>query len=333
MRFGAPMVESRRISAGHSDRGRCGCRARDIGDTRAVPALIGLLDEGDRELLVPVAGALARLGDGRAFEPLVRLLGDDELAVRHGAIGALNSIGHPDMAARMQTLIGDPDPLVRESAVKIAGYFGYAACADGLLERCRDAEEPVRAAALEHVAFLGDDRVLPALARALEHDTPRARAAAAQALAYVDSPHATAARRAVQDPDPWVRYFSAASLGRQADATALPLLERMAQADRLQHVRISAVDAIGALGGEAAAAVLGTLTNSRTRSWRTRGTRDRQPANASALEPLRRALQGPAARAARRRRQRWRDGAVRGGGMSADGRGNASRSRRTAIAA
>src|SRR6185369_11374716 len=175
----------------------------------------------------------------------------------------LNSIGHPDMAARMQTLIADGDAVVRESAVKIAGYFGYEPCADGLLERCRDEVETVRAAALEHVAFLDDARVLPVLIEALEHDTPRARAAAAQALAHIESPDASAAlRRAVAGADPWVRYFSAVSLGRQADAGALTLLETLARTDKVQHVRIAAIDAIGALGGDVAAGVLAALTAS-----------------------------------------------------------------------
>lgn len=298
VRFGAPMVDVLIEQLGRDDldtRRAAVAALGHIGDTRAVPALIGLLDEDDRELLAPVAGALARLGDGRAFEPLIRLLGDEDLAVRHGAIGALNSIGHPDMAARMRTLIGDPNPLVRESAVKIAGYFGYAPCADGLLERCRDAVEAVRAAALEHVAFLDDDRILPVLSAAVERDTPRARAAAAQALAYVESPEATAAlRRAVQDPDPWVRYFSAASLGRQADATALPLLETLALEDRHQHVRIAAVDAIGALGGEAAAGALGALAESKDAPVANAAVRALGSVNADAvLEPLRRALAGP----------------------------------------
>ena len=199
------------------------------------------------------------------------------------------------MAARVQILIGDPDPLVRESAVKIAGYFGYAPCADGLLERCGDAVETVRAAALEHVAFLDDDRVLPVLVAALERDTPRARAAAAQALAHVGSPAAVAAlRRAAQDPDPWVRYFSAASLGRLADTSAVPLLDMLARNDTLQHVRIAAVDAIATLGGDGAAGVLCALTESEdavvaTAAVRALGAVD----TASVLEPLRRALSGP----------------------------------------
>src|SRR6185503_6940636 len=67
-----------------------------------VDVLVEQLEGGDRELLVPIAGALARLGDARAFEPLVRLLGDEDIKVRHAAIGALNSIGHPEMAARIE---------------------------------------------------------------------------------------------------------------------------------------------------------------------------------------------------------------------------------------
>jgi len=298
VRFGAPMVDVLIEQLGRDDldtRRAAVVALGHLGDTRAVPALIGVLDEDHRDLLAPVAGALARLGDGRAFEPLMRLLGDEDLAVRHGAIGALNSIGHPDMAARMRTLINDPNPLVRESAVKIVGYFGYTPCADGLLERCWDAVEAVRAAALEHVAFLEDDRVLPVLSAALERDTPRARAAAAQALAYVESPEATAAlHRAVQDPDPWVRYFSAVSLGRQADATALPLLETLAIDDPHQHVRIVAVDAIGALGGETAAGVLARLAESEDAPVANAAVRALGSVNADVvLEPLRRALSAP----------------------------------------
>jgi HEAT repeat protein len=298
VRFGAPMVDLlvEQLGRDDLDTRRAAVTALGyIGDTRAVPALIALLDEGDRQLLVPVAGALARLGDRRAFEPLVRRLGDEDLAVRHAAIGALNSIGDPEMGARMQVLLGDPDPLVRESAVKIGGYFGYAICTDGLLERCRDAVETVRAAALEHVAFLEDDRVMPVLVGALEGETPRARAAAAQALAHVESPEAARAlRRGVQDPDPWVRYFSAASLGRLADACALPLLEALARNDPFPHVRMAAVDAIGVLGGDRAGGVLSALTESENPAVATAAVRALGAVNAaSALEPLRRALSGP----------------------------------------
>ena len=303
-RFGAPMVDILVEQLARSDfdtRKAAVTALAHIGDARAAPALLALLAEDDRDLLVVVCGALARLGDRRAFEPLLGLLGHDDVSVRHAAIAALNSIGHPDMAARMQVLIGAADPIVRESAVKIAGYFGYASCAEGLLERCRDGEETVRAAALEHSAFLDDPRVLPLLVEAIERDTPRARAAAAQALAHVDAPGARdALRRAVQDADPWVRYFTAMGLGRQADVPALPILERLATRDEMPHVRIAAVDAIGAIGavdGDAAAPMLATFAGSDDAEVAVAGIRALGGVTSPAAhEPLRRALSGADAR-------------------------------------
>jgi len=265
VRFGAPMVD-RLVEQLRGDdtatRRAAVIALGHIGDPRAVPALAGVIEDGDRDLLVPAAGALARLGDPRAFEPLVHLLSDRELTVRHAAIGALNSIGHPAMPSRMRALLDAGDARLRESAVKIAGYFGYRACADALLARCRDEDEGVRAAALEHIAFLEDERVVPILVDAIGADTPRARAAAAQALAHIPSREVLSVLRgALEDPDPWVRYFAARSAGRQADRAALPILERIARADDQQHVRIAAVEAIGGIGGDAAVGLLAAIAD------------------------------------------------------------------------
>jgi HEAT repeat protein len=264
VRFGSPMVD--RLIEQVEDADLATRRAAvialgHIGDVRAVPAIVAVITQDDRDLFGPAAAALARLGDARAFEPLVGLLGDDDLSVRHAAIGALNSIGYAGMAARMRTLLDAPDAHVRESAVKIAGYFGYRECAEGLLARCGDPDEAVRAAALEHVAYLDDERVLPLLVEALERDTPRARAAAVQALAHVTSPQVLPVlRRAAADADAWVRYFSMTSLGRQLDRESLPILARAAEHDSHQPVRMAAVEAIGAIGGDAAADLLAGLT-------------------------------------------------------------------------
>jgi HEAT repeat protein len=263
VRFGAPMADRliEQLDGDDADTRRSAAVALGrIGDARAVDPLVAVLDDDDRELLVAAAGALARLGDRRAFEPLLPLLGHPDLAVRQAAIGALNSIGHPDMADRMRTLLADADSWVRESAVRIAGYFGYPSCADALLARCADPDEAVRAAALESVAFLEDERSAPLLIAALESDVPRARAAAAQALAHIDAPGAAdALRRAADDLNQWVRYFSVISLGRQGDRPALPLLARVAAGDSAQQVRIAAIGAIGEIGLVSDAAVVPML--------------------------------------------------------------------------
>jgi HEAT repeat protein len=228
-----------------------------IGDRRAVPALIERLKNDDRELRLPIVAALARLGDVRAFEALLGLLGDDDIATRQAVIGALNSIGHPEMAARILPMLADANPLVRESAVKIAGYFGYESCITGVLACCADPDEAVRAAALEHLPYFDDPRALPVLRRAIETDTPVARAAAAKALAFVTSPDVQGMlERATGDPEPWVRYFSTISLGRQQTGTSVDTLARVANHDPAPHVRVAAVEAIGAIDGPLATDVL-----------------------------------------------------------------------------
>ncbi len=218
-----------------------------LGSHRATAALTALLD-GDSHLLVAVAGALARIGDRAAFAPLLSLLGHADASVRQSAIGALNSMGHPDLPARIADLLDDPNALVRESAVRIAGYFGYPETLDRLLARAADGDEQVRRAALEHLPFVEDARVLPTLVSAIERGTAGSRAAAARALGRVDEGGAREAlARGLRDEDDWVRYFAVRALAEQRDEAAFDALTILAERDAAPHVRIAAIDALGAL--------------------------------------------------------------------------------------
>ncbi len=227
-----------------------------LGDPRATDALANVLD-GDRLVVIAAAGALARIGDLAAFEPLLALLGHGDATVRQAAIGALNSLGHPEMGDRVAGLLKDPDRHTRESAVRIAGYFGYASCADAVFERCADDDEAVRRAALEHLPFIDEPRAVPVLQRAVTGDTPRARAAAATALGRVEGPEARATLHgALGDADAWVRYFAARALGQHGHEDALDALSALAAQDPAPHVRIAALESIGAIDGPRAAVML-----------------------------------------------------------------------------
>jgi HEAT repeat protein len=233
-----------------------------IGDTSAVPALIGTLT-GDDELTIVAAGALGKIGDRRAFDALLEMIGQPDAAVRQASIAAINSLGHPDMARRALTLLKDPNPYVRESAAKIAGYFGYAECTDLLLERCRDTDENVRRVAIEHISYLEDERVIPTLVDALENAPPRVRAAAAAAFAQVDGPTALPyLLAALGDSDSWVRYFAARSIGQHRYGESLNALAVVANNDAASHVRIAAVDSLGQIDGAGAVAVLTSFVES-----------------------------------------------------------------------
>jgi HEAT repeat protein len=227
-----------------------------LGDTRATAALTNALDD-ERAVAVAAADALASIGDPRAFEPLLARVGHPNVTVRQAVIAALNSIGHPEMQERIAPLLHSPDPATRESAVRIAGYFGYAGCADAVFERCGDDNERVRRAALENAPYLGESRALPVLLQAIVGDTPGVRGAAATALGQIAGPASRDSLvRALTDPDPWVRYYATRALGVHRDEETLDALGAVATADPAPHVRIAALQAIGAIDGARAAALL-----------------------------------------------------------------------------
>lgn len=233
-----------------------------IGDSRAVPALVQVLTD-DEELVITAAGALAKIGDRRSLEALISLIGHHQPAVRQAVIAAINSIGHPEMAARAAELLNDSDPRVRESAVQIAGYFGYSECTDILFERCRDEDQSVRRAAIEHIPYLEDERAIPILAEALETGSASERASVAKAFGQVEGRRVMGYLLAcLNDWDPWVRYFAARSIGRHQYPDSTAELARLAQEDPANHVRIAAMESLALIGGARAVAILARLAES-----------------------------------------------------------------------
>ena len=232
-----------------------------LGNRRATRPLTAMLDSGRAEA-VAAASALARLADPDSFDALLPLLAHDDASVRQAAIGALNSLGHPQMAARVSNLLSSDDTRVRESAVRIAGYFGYRECVDALIARADDGDERVRRAAVEHLPFLEDPRAVARLAGALRDQSGTVRAAAAQAFAHVEGSDAyEALLGATADRDPWVRYYAVRSIAALGHGGAVPRLAEMAGSDPAMHVRIAAVEAIGATPAADAADLLVRYSN------------------------------------------------------------------------
>ena len=221
-----------------------------LGYRRATGALTKVLKNSPR-LRVEAANALAKIGDETALDALLNLIGDPEGATRQAVVGALNSIGSARMQERIRPLLKNENPLVRESAARIAGYFGYADCADLLIDCSSDEDERVRKAAVEHLPFLEDDRIMEVLADKLSTDTPKVRAAAASALGQIQGVDNMLVN-ALNDNDPWVRYFAAHSLGRLESSSSVSALSRIATEDPLNHVRIAALEALGQIGGNEA---------------------------------------------------------------------------------
>jgi HEAT repeat protein len=264
-----------------------------LGDRRAAPAVARLLD-GPRAIAVAAAAALARIGDPASHAALLRLLAHPDAAVRQAAIGALNSLGHPSLAGDVLALLGADDATLRESGVRIAGYFGYPEAADALLARATDPVENVRRAAVEHLPYLDDPRAAGALAAAVRDGSAKVRAAAAQALARLPAAAAEPPLLAASaDVDSWVRYHAVRGLGEHRAAGARLLT--IAESDPAMHVRIAAIEALGALGGGDTADMLLSLAAGRDEDLAAAAVRSLGRSNdARAGGALRAALRAPA---------------------------------------
>lgn len=237
-----------------------------IANPRATAALAARLD-GPTEIAVVAAGALGSVGDAAAFEPLLQHVGHPHPAVRQAVVGALSSLAHPAMPLRIHELLTDPSPHVRESAAKIAGYFGYAHCMDEMLRLGNDPDERVRRVAVEQLAQFADPRATAMIIAALTDASAAIRAAAVRALARTSDVDALPPLLAAcGDPDPWVRYYAVRSLSRHGAGAAERRLSALAMDDDALPVRLAAIEALGEIGGTAAAAALTSLTADRDSS-------------------------------------------------------------------
>jgi HEAT repeat protein len=215
-----------------------------IRDKRATPHLIRILDT-DPDLTIPVIAALASIGDLAAMDSLFSILGTPDAAVRRAAVSALNALSAPEMAKRVLPLLDDSNPGIREAAVCIAGYFGYPESIEPVFSLCRDIDENVRRAAIEQIAFLDERRAASVLGEALLGDVPSVRAAAAASMSHVNGGTISAFLVvALGDNDPWVRYFAARSIARHRIRESASELQRLAQYDKFQQVRIAAFEAL-----------------------------------------------------------------------------------------
>jgi HEAT repeat protein len=232
-----------------------------LGDRHATPALQRALDDADAEVVAAVAGALGALNAAAALDALFGLFAHESATVRRAAIGALNSIGADGTAQRAKADISAANPHVRECAIRVAGYFGFPECVPAIVSALRDPDEDVRRAAIEQLPVLDEVDAANALQAALTSETPRNRAAAAHALRQVDDPRAgTALREALNDPDLWVRYYAAGSLGEgRFGGAAAEDLAALARRDPVTHVRIAAISALGAMHAVLAAKVAAEL--------------------------------------------------------------------------
>jgi cyclophilin family peptidyl-prolyl cis-trans isomerase/HEAT repeat protein len=244
-----------------------------IGDLRATPLLLQLLDQPDSTVRVAAAFALGLLQDSAALEPLIqRLTGLPPLdtATAAEAVTAVAKIGGRRSADFFASVLGgkvalsqaDPAPALGQIVLE-SWRLGADARADALLPFADDTVPGVRWRAVYALGRLRAPDAANHLIAALRADHSETRAVAARALTRE---YALAAKlapatlagllaRVIDDPVPAVRVNAIRSLGTYHDSAFAPALASKVD-DADPNVRVQAAASLGELRGAAARAAL-----------------------------------------------------------------------------
>ncbi len=238
-----------------------------------VPPLVALLADADAEVRQMAAFALGLIGDKSAREPLVAALADPSPLVKGSAAEALGLIGDPaaaDAVARMASQIVESGALANPPTEEAdaqrdspAGAFKAAVFALGAPEGVRAARRrgPRRRAASRALVARGLRAAAPrGSAGGLRAAGARARPAPLHARLCGEGPGAAEGPRrgaradfAGNERGSPVAIEAVRSLGRLGDPAAAPALMKIIRAPKPDpQLRLEAVSAIGATGGEGA---------------------------------------------------------------------------------
>lgn len=99
----------------------------DIGDTAAVPALLGVLRDRDAFVRNCAADALGRIGDASAIAALMEALKDENKGVRCNAANALGRLGDAFAVPALVDALQDEDEYFCKCAVDALGKIGTPA--------------------------------------------------------------------------------------------------------------------------------------------------------------------------------------------------------------
>lgn len=248
----------------------------------AVEPLTALVARWDSEVSYLAANALGGMGIiAKSAVPVLMKALDQTLngALRQQAVWALGELGDPQAIPAVTKMLNESHIGLRQSAAHALGRFRHASALPGLTQALRDSNGSVRSSAVEGLAGLGSSSV-PAIMAALRDDDRNVSIKAAEMLDQIQDPRiAPALLEVASSAKLRDRWDLARQLGYRTDA--LPVLTLALKDDRAEvrltamralyylhdsallpvigrgltdvsfEVRVSAVNALGAMGVEA----------------------------------------------------------------------------------
>ncbi len=237
------------------------------GKEAAAPAseiLRAWQDEPSEVVGASIAYLSAIAADGRAalFLPLVE---SPVAAVAGAAIRALGKAGDPASVDPLLKMLARPDvgDTAKSDIVLALGDLGDRKAVPVLLAiaKNRDEDKVRRMYAANSLGLLGDPVALPTLKEMFVEKDALLRAYAASALAHFDLEEAFPLLLTGLKDENWrVRAECAKALARPLPtaraAQALPILSYKAESDPTPQVKLEAIRALGAIGGDQAIAFI-----------------------------------------------------------------------------
>ncbi len=224
---------------------------------KAVTILIGVLKESrDVERAVETLG---EIGDPRAIPALINVLSSEYRSAQNKAVDALVKIGNPAIPALTKAL-KDRRWRVRRNALSALGYIRSAEAVLGLIGALKSNDPYLRKHALRILGEERDARLVPVFVGVLLDKNEHARQKAAEILGEIGDAGAVPALIEALKDDIWaVRLAAVNALRRIEDAKAVPWVIRILK-DKNWQVRLAAVRALRWMKSNKAVSAVPTLT-------------------------------------------------------------------------
>ncbi len=227
----------------------------EIGDGRAVPALIDLLT--DNYIASTAANALGEIGDMRAFEPLREILEnpdtENEGPLARAPIASVLVRLDPEKAVEpLLRRLDDPDAFVRASAASCLGELKEPRALEPLLKALDDPDEHCRSRTAFALGRFGDRRAVEPLIKHLKDETMRR--SAVSALGQLADKKAVGPLRSLWETEdfPQNRYAIAGALYSLTGEEGFFQFIVEALDDQDSLLVSSAISQLGAVGGRRA---------------------------------------------------------------------------------
>jgi HEAT repeat protein len=218
-----------------------------MGDPRAVPHLIRLLEDEDESVRAYAAVSLAQIGDARAVEPLVAMLATDEDHALEAFAVAGKKGGSESMRSRLVRELQRPDGKIRASAATALGKLRDKAAVQMLTAGLTENDPSLRYSCALALASIGDSQAVPSLVAALTDTNTTVRLGVIRALGELGALQAvTSLVDLTKNQDPETRIEAALSLGKLGQDQGFEFLLSAAR-QREKPARILAIEALGRL--------------------------------------------------------------------------------------